>query len=204
MTVRHELQHFEECGLCALRNVLKPHGGGELPTWALLQQDARELEDGEDALLSEVECCRHVYRSLHALCAPLGGALFGSFGYACCVDTEPDSRRRCDSGGNFGVEVLMRVAARRQVNGAPVLLEYWGGRHRQDSHGRELGFILGSGEHWWCVRRCGKGALRWEEVDSLEDDAGNKWGTDEELRAHLAECGDTVLVLYPAAAISTR
>ncbi|CAK0896141.1 unnamed protein product [Prorocentrum cordatum] len=169
---RHEQQRFEECGLCALRNVLKPHGGGELPTWALLQQDAREIEEGEDALLTEVECCRQVYR-------------------------------RCDSGGNFGVEVLMRAAARRQVNGNSLLLEYWGGRHREDSHGRELGFILGSGKHWWCVRRCSKGS-RWEEVDSLEHDASSKWGTDEELRAHLADSGDTVLVLYPAAAPPAR
>ncbi|CAK0896143.1 unnamed protein product [Prorocentrum cordatum] len=137
------------------------------------------------------------------MCAPLGSALFGSSSYACCFDAEPDSRRRCDSGGNFGVEVLMRAAARRQVNGNSLLLEYWGGRHREDSHGRELGFILGSGKHWWCVRRCSKGS-RWEEVDSLEHDASSKWGTDEELRAHLADSGDTVLVLYPAAAPPAR
>merc|ERR1719203_816420 len=42
------------------------------------------------------------------------------------------------------------------------------------------------------------------EVDSLEDDTGKKWQTDHELRSYLTECGDTVLVLYPAVAPQAR
>jgi len=122
-------------------------------------------------------------------------------GWSCCNVCTEDSEEgleRADEEGNFSVEVLMRAASRQQINGQPVVMEYWGGRHRAAAKGRELGFILCSGDHWWCIRRCSEKLDRWEEVDSLEEQIGRTWSTDEGLREDLARSRDTVLVLYTA------
>lgn len=115
-------------------------------------------------------------------------------------ESEDVEGERANEDGNFGIEVLMRAATQQRICGSPVLLEYWGGRHRERSNGFELGFILCSGDHWWCIRRCGEGLRRWEEVDSAADSSGGRrrmWSCDTELRTHLSRCQDTVLVLYP-------
>jgi len=109
-----------------------------------------------------------------------------------------DVEDRADGAGNFGVEVLMVAASRQRIEDEPLSLEYWGGRHREASSGRECGFILGSGEHWWCIRRCGRNLAQWEEADSLGRPIGNQWQTDANLYDFLGKSDDTVLVLYPS------
>lgn len=196
----YERQSAEECGLCALRNVLAPHGGAALPTWPSFVQDARALERGEEALISGEEPPTP-WRP--GRCRP---SSCGSYAFpwlcACCSE-DSDGPERADEEGNFSVEVLMRAASRQRINGQPVALEYWGGRHREAAEGREFGFILGSGEHWWCIRRSGRQLDKWEEVDSLEEQIGSTWVTDEELRSHLRSCKETVLVLYGSADAET-
>mmetsp|Transcript_15844 Transcript_15844/g.50080 ORF Transcript_15844/g.50080 Transcript_15844/m.50080 type:complete len:236 (-) Transcript_15844:60-767(-) len=195
----YERQSAEECGLCALRNVLAPYQGANLPTWPSLVRDARSLERGEEALTSSDQLAqwRSRWRSM---------SLRPSNGVPCfciCCSEDSDGPERADEDGNFGVEVLMRAAARQQIDGKPVVMEYWGGRHREAAEGREFGFILGSGDHWWCIRRCGRQLENWEEVDSLEEQVGRTWVTDVELRRYLRRCEDTVLVLYSIADAET-
>eukprot|EP00928_Gymnodinium_smaydae_P075911 TRINITY_DN5892_c1_g1_i1.p1 TRINITY_DN5892_c1_g1~~TRINITY_DN5892_c1_g1_i1.p1 ORF type:complete len:245 (+),score=56.58 TRINITY_DN5892_c1_g1_i1:198-932(+) len=192
----HELQSSEECGLCALRNVLRPYrdAGAELPTWELLASEAAELERGEALLTGE----RHIRKEKLA-CGPCVPSLpsWCHFPFPWWREKEDlDERARADSAGNFGVEVLMLVAAKQRVSGCPLALDYWSGRHRDSTAGQEMGFILGSGDHWWCVRPCGVGAASWEEVDSMEDASTRVWPSIEALREHLASCNDTVLVLH--------
>lgn len=171
---RHERQRAQECGLCALRNVLRPllvSGEGkeeQLPDFDALVEEARKLEGGEAALREEE------------------------------VDEDSDVER-ADGLGNFGVEVLVQsVAACPRIAGERLQLEYWGGRHIEASEGREFGFILGSGSHWWCIRQTGQRSTGWEEVDSLEKSRGRIWNGTEPLREFLRTCEETVLVLYPS------
>jgi len=193
----YERQRAEECGLCALRNVLAPHRGAKLPSWPSLVLDARALEVGEEALIRNEEQRTTSRRKRGSLSDC--NRMFS--GWSCCNVCTEDSEEgleRADEDGNFSVEVLMRAASRQQINGQPVVMEYWGGRHRAAAKGRELGFILCSGDHWWCIRRCSEKLDRWEEVDSLEEQIGRTWSTDEGLREDLARSRDTVLVLYTA------
>lgn len=166
-----ERQSKDECGLCALRHVLMPHHaqrGIDLPSEEDLRQLALALEGEEAVLLEEDDT----------------GLL---------ADVE-----RADNRGNFSVDVLMRAAMRQQLGGSRLTLEYWAGQHRQASHGSELGFILGNGFHWWCIRSCGRHLQEWEEVDSLGTSHVASWPSSDELLAVLPDREETVLVLYPA------
>mmetsp|Transcript_16835 Transcript_16835/g.22652 ORF Transcript_16835/g.22652 Transcript_16835/m.22652 type:complete len:235 (-) Transcript_16835:189-893(-) len=194
----YERQSAEECGLCALRNVLAPYRSAKLPTWPSLVRDARALEEGEEALISSEEALIHRKRRRCRRCAYCQCTSCGC-PWCCCCSDDSDGPERADEDGNFSVEVLMRAAARQEIAGQRVAMEYWGGRHRVAAEGRELGFILGSGEHWWCIRRCGEKLDKWEEVDSFEEQVGSMWATNEALREHLMYCQDTVLVLYNVA-----
>eukprot|EP00440_Ansanella_granifera_P021083 gb/GFBE01022894.1/.p1 GENE.gb/GFBE01022894.1/~~gb/GFBE01022894.1/.p1 ORF type:complete len:139 (+),score=20.15 gb/GFBE01022894.1/:1-417(+) len=91
----------------------------------------------------------------------------------------------------------MRAARCQKIKGAPMTLEYWAGQHREASRGRELGFILGNGIHWWCVRQRGESPEEWEEVDSLGQSHIASWSCSGDLRDALAGREETVLVLYP-------
>merc|ERR1712094_135703 len=92
----------------------------------------------------------------------------------------------------------MRAAMCQQLGATRLTLEYWAGQHRQASHGSELGFILGNGIHWWCIRSCGPHLQEWEEVDSLGNSHVASWPSSDELLGVLADRDETVLVLYPA------
>lgn len=169
-----EQQQRQECGLCALRNVLRPLMAAEgiqesqLPVFGALAEEARRLEGGEAALLEDEEA-------------------------------ENSDAERADGVGNFGIEVLVQsVAACPHIAGKRLRLEYWGGRHLEASEDNEFGFILGCGSHWWCIRRGGKDATGWEEVDSLKKSRCRMWEDSEQVRSFLQTCEETVLVLYPS------
>jgi len=166
-----EVQSKDECGLCALRHVLMPHHarhGISLPSEDDLRQHASALEIDETALLEDDDT----------------GLL---------ADAE-----RADNRGNFSVDVLMRAAMCQQLTGSHLTLEYWAGQHRQASKGIELGFILGNGHHWWCIRAHGKDLQEWEEVDSMGKSHVASWLSSDDLFECLLARDETVLVLYPA------
>mmetsp|Transcript_146517 Transcript_146517/g.272866 ORF Transcript_146517/g.272866 Transcript_146517/m.272866 type:complete len:245 (-) Transcript_146517:248-982(-) len=105
---------------------------------------------------------------------------------------------RADADGNFSVDVLMLTVMQYRIHGSRVRLEYWNGHHREASHGRELGFILGNGMHWWCIRPSGPDPLVWEEVDSLGQSHIGTWSCIAHLLESLGSRDNTILVLYPA------
>jgi len=164
-----ERQSNQECGLCALRHVLMPHlASDHLPTAKEFRWHARALESQETSLLKD---------DATGLMADVA---------------------RADVGGNFSVDVLMQAARCRMIEGQHLRLEYWAGQHRELSWGRELGFIIGSGAHWWAIRKCGNDLQEWEEVDSLGKQAHvDAWRcTDDLHQSLLGRHRHTVLVLY--------
>eukprot|EP00929_Paragymnodinium_shiwhaense_P084869 TRINITY_DN45419_c0_g2_i1.p2 TRINITY_DN45419_c0_g2~~TRINITY_DN45419_c0_g2_i1.p2 ORF type:complete len:234 (-),score=55.12 TRINITY_DN45419_c0_g2_i1:375-1076(-) len=188
-----EQQTAQECGLCALRNVLRPYREARLPTWAALMQDARHLEGGELEVRSDSGEESAGDEATSNGCVQLLPRL------PCMPANKTAEMERADEDGNFGVEVLMCAASRQRIGGSQACLEYWAGRHLENSQGRELGFILGSGDHWWCIRRCGDKLKEWEEIDSNseEDPRLQRWSSDIALYSYLQTLrDDTVLVLY--------
>merc|ERR1712080_611118 len=91
----------------------------------------------------------------------------------------------------------MRTAMCQEVGGSRLTLEYWAGEHRQRSSGVELGFVLGNGRHWWCIRPCGESLREWEEVDSMDTSHIAAWSSFDDLLETLLTRDETVLVLYP-------
>eukprot|EP00931_Biecheleriopsis_adriatica_P089336 TRINITY_DN63490_c0_g1_i1.p1 TRINITY_DN63490_c0_g1~~TRINITY_DN63490_c0_g1_i1.p1 ORF type:complete len:265 (-),score=40.80 TRINITY_DN63490_c0_g1_i1:97-864(-) len=202
-----ERQEANECGLYTIRNVLRPYRDAVLPTRAGLFQEARSLETRESDIRSESSDEDELDGSL-CCCAPLfpcccKGCCGRCCAYTCaccCKNSWEDDAERADSDGNFGIEVLMRAVAQQTIGGSQVLMEYWGGRHRELSRRRELGFILGNGDHWWCIRRCGEDLKHWEEIDSASSNPRKRhWNSCEKLVRFLdrSQSKYTILVLYP-------
>lgn len=143
------------------------HHSIDLPSEGEFQKHARSLEVDEVALLGEDDT-------------------------ALLADVD-----RADAAGNFNVDVLMRAAMCQQLGGVPLALEFWAGQHRGASQGIELGFILGNGLHWWCIRPCGTDLQEWEEVDSLNGSHVASWHSRDALIESLSARCEFVLVLYP-------